>query len=199
MDEFRRPEVGPDRQRRAIRFGLGLGGVFLSTVVLALAVLAAAAPLVPRWEATVVSSGSMEPALRRGDVVVFADHPIEQTGVGTVVVFDGELSAVVHRVVDVNDDGTLVTRGDANRARDSGAVDATELRGAGELVVPFIGLPRVWLAEGRYDLVGAAVAGLALALWSARLTSDAANDPWRGVARPSPATVWLTPLGGQPA
>lgn len=192
LTDLRRPFVaGADRFQRSFRFGLGLAGMFLSTVVLTLAVLASVAPLAPRWQSTVVASGSMEPALRRGDVVIFHHPSIDDVGKGSVIVFEANGLSIVHRVVDVNPDGTLVTQGDANHVRDSGEVTADEFHGAGEVVVPWIGLPRLWWMEGRHLLVLATVAAVLIALRSSRLTSDPANDPWSGAERPSPATVWL--------
>lgn len=179
-----------DRCWQAFRFGVGLAGMFLSTVVLTLAVLASVAPLAPRWSATVVASGSMEPALRRGDVVVYAGRAVDEVGVGSVVVFDSDGRSLVHRVDGIAEDGSLVTKGDANAVRDSGTIDDAELAGAGELVVPWIGLPRLWWHEGHYILVVASAVALLVALRSSRLTSDPANDPWAGQERRSPIGAW---------
>lgn len=189
----------PDRFARSFRFGLGLAGMFLSTVVLTLALVAIGATFIPGWHGTVVASGSMEPALRRGDAVIYSERAIEETGEGTVVVFDNENGiSIIHRVTAVNDDGSLTTRGDANQSADSGKLTADRFDGAGRMVVPWIGLPKIWYAEGRYALVVVSITSLLLAVRSARLTSDPLNDPWIGEAAISPTAVVLVPAKFRP-
>lgn len=60
----------------------------------------------------------------------------------------------------LDDDGGLVLRGDANQQEDSAAVAAEDVRGVGVLRVPWVGLPYVWAAEGRYLSVGLAALGV---------------------------------------
>jgi hypothetical protein len=67
-------------------------------------------------------------------------------------------SSVVHRIVEVREDGVLVTRGDANAANDSTALLPSAVHGQVRLVVPALGLPATWLHDGHYAL---------LALWGA--------------------------------
>lgn len=180
-----------NRLQRSLRFGLGLAGLFLSTVVVTLAVLAMAATLLPRWHSTVVASESMEPALRRGDVVAYSERDISDVGKDSIIVFDDDGVSIIHRVVAVNDDGTLTTRGDANANNDRSPVTATELFGAGRLVVPWIGLPRLWWLEGRYALVVLTVAAVLIALRGSRLTTGAENDPWAGTEPDAVASGWI--------
>lgn len=175
---------------RQFRFGLGLGALFLSTVVLTLALLAVAATVIPRWHSTVVASGSMEPALRRGDTVVYVEKDIDEVDAPEVIVFDDDNDVkTIHRITSVNEDGTLTTRGDNNPSNDSSPVTADELHGAGRIVVPWVGLLRLWWMDGRHGLVMAIVLGLALALRATRLASGADGDPWAGRPRLTPAHV----------
>ena len=69
----------------------------------------------------VVSSGSMAPALDVGDLVVVEPYHGQTVYEGSVVVFDDEAGgrSIIHRVVDVHEDGTFTTGGDANRSHDS--------------------------------------------------------------------------------
>ena len=60
----------------------------------------------------------------------------------------------MHRFVRVDDDGLLVTRGDANNADDSTPVALDAVVGIGTLRVPWIALPIVWLREGPVALPG---------------------------------------------
>ncbi|WP_051071419.1 signal peptidase I [Ilumatobacter coccineus] len=179
------------RLQRSFRFGFGLTGLFLSTVALTLAVLAMVAMVVPRWHSTVVASESMEPALQRGDTVLYSEQDLDEVGVGTVVVFDSNDVSVIHRVVDVNPDGTLVTRGDANQSNDSSPVTASELFGAGRVVVPWVGMVRLWWLDGRHELVVATLMVFLIALRGAGLSSERENDPWDGTESTSPSHSWL--------
>ena len=99
------------------------------------------------WEPMVVTTGSMQPAINPGDIVLSA--PPEDAVVldaGTVITFEdpvrpGEL--ITHRIDTVNEDGTYTTRGDANSSADSYEVTTDELTGVGRLLVPAVGLPPV--------------------------------------------------------
>ena len=65
--------------------------------------------------ASVVLSGSMEPALSVGDLLVFCEHKHYEEG--DVVVYQSGRTPVVHRIVEL-DGETVITRGDANNAPD---------------------------------------------------------------------------------
>lgn len=123
------------------------------------------------WEPMVVTTGSMQPAINAGDIVLSA--PPEdgvRLDVGTVITFEdpvrpGEL--ITHRIDTVNPDDTYTTRGDANSSADSYEVTTDELTGVGRLLVPAVGLPRVWMDEGRlFVIIGWAIA-TALSVWGA--------------------------------
>jgi signal peptidase I len=135
-------------------------GVLLSFAVIAVL------PALAGWQASVVRSGSMEPHISTGDVVVVAgfgnDDPVP---VGGVVRFaspaeaepDGQAKARLHRVVGVNTDGTFITAGDANADVDSMPLRRDQIIGQPGLLVPSIGLPGLWLDTGNLA---------ALALWA---------------------------------
>lgn len=120
-------------------------------------------PVLLGWKPTVVVSGSMSPAIRPGDVIVAAPVPdVSQARVkpGQVVLVEapalpGEL--LMHRLVRYDDDGRMILKGDANAVPDSTPVAMESLRGVPRLRVPFIGLPFLWLQQGRF--LPAAAAG----------------------------------------
>jgi len=58
---------------------------------------------------------------------------------------DGVAATRLHRIVDVNSDGTFITQGDANRDADSDPLVRSQIVGQARLLVPLIGLPSVWL------------------------------------------------------
>jgi signal peptidase len=120
-------------------------------VALGALLVAALAPLVIGWSATVVASGSMGPVLRPGDVVVVSPVDDGQVRSGQVVLVDdpahrGRL--LTHRVVSRTASGAFVLKGDANPAPDSTPVPADSVRGVARLAVPRLGLPVLWLRAG---------------------------------------------------
>ena len=72
-----------------------------------------------RWYRVVaVASGSMEPALPVGSLIVItpASDPL---AVGEVITFNGDGRLVTHRIASIRPDGFPVTRGDANNVDDT--------------------------------------------------------------------------------
>lgn len=113
-------------------------------------------PILFGWRPFVVESGSMQPRINVGDVVLAA--PVESTGdlVGRVTVFDDPSrpgTTKTHRILSVNPDGTMVSKGDANLQADSATVQLTDVRGLGRLLVSFVGLPYIWAQTGQIGLL----------------------------------------------
>ena len=118
-------------------------------VTLLLAVTAMV-PMLWGWQAHLITSGSMSPAIEPGWVAVAAPHDEFQTlEAPAIVTFtDPERGVMAHRVHDVitTEEGSIgyVTKGDANRSPDGGARRADEIHGNVRMVVPFVGLPALW-------------------------------------------------------
>ncbi len=144
------------------------------------------------WHPTTVSSGSMMPRLHVGDVAVSRPLGEHVPPLSSVLLFhdpDHPDRLRLHRFVGVDDDGRLVTRGDANTSDDSSLVDLGAVLGIGTLRVPWIGSPVVWLREGRWLSLGLVAAGLAVALAVAASGRDRGfgdEDP-PDVPSPTPA------------
>ncbi|MDN4609638.1 Ig-like domain-containing protein [Arthrobacter burdickii] len=141
-----------------------LSRLYLGTV-LNLALIAVL-PALLGWHGTIVQSGSMEPHISAGDVVLAAPlAPAAPVPVGGVVEFSSPASAEpsgiektrLHRIVGDNADGTFVTAGDANADADSTPLTREQITGQARLLVPMAGLPGLWLGTGNLP---------ALALWS---------------------------------
>ena len=126
----------------------------------------AALPALLGWEPTTVSSGSMMPRLRVGDVAVA--RPLDRApALDQVLLFDdpdhpGKLR--LHRFVRVDDQGRMITRGDANTSDDSTPITMDAVQGVAVLRVPSVALPIVWLREGRWVPLGLASVTLVLVL-----------------------------------
>jgi len=130
------------RTRRAALAATGL----VLLLALAAPVAAYAFPsLAGADEGLVVLSGSMEPAIEPGDIVLVEDVPIEEIEPGDVVTFQshpGSETTYTHRVVDVTTDkrGTvLTTKGDANEQLDPMQTDADMLVGRVDHTIPKLG------------------------------------------------------------
>jgi signal peptidase I len=135
--------------------------------------VAAVVPLLWGWRATVVTSGSMAPAIDTGDIVVTSPHDGVGLGAGAVVVFsDGNGGQVAHRIVAVNADGTYVTRGDANDMDDSSPLRPDQVVGVARALIPFVGLPLVWVDKGFWNPFLWSVAILAAGLMWWRLVGQ---------------------------
>jgi signal peptidase len=92
----------------------------------------------------VVLSGSMEPKIATGDVVIVEDVPSRTVAVGDVITYTraGQSQPTTHRVVDVyREDGSwwYVTKGDANEDLDPQPVRASSLVGRVAFTIPVVG------------------------------------------------------------
>jgi signal peptidase len=162
---------GADRWLRRLTPALSILCWFYLSVVAFLFAWVVVVWAVVGWKPMVVTTGSMQPAINPGDIVLTAPpEPDVRLDVGTVITFEdpnrpGDL--ITHRVDAANPDGSYTTRGDANSSADSYEVAPDELTGVGRLLVPAVGLPRVWLDEGRSAVLGGWALATILAVWGA--------------------------------
>jgi signal peptidase I len=127
-------------------------------------------PLLFGWRPYVVESSSMAPRIKVGDVILAAPEHNPQKLLGRVTVFHdpdpGRIGSIKsHRVVAINSDGTLTTKGDANQSVDSVHVPVSSVIGLGRLLVRFVGLPLIWAQKGEWIKF----ALLAASIWFAAL------------------------------
>jgi signal peptidase I len=114
-------------------------------------------PVAVGWTPRVILSGSMEPRVHVGDVVVtreVAPATVAKGQVVTVVDPDHAGRTRTHRVEGRDVDGLLILKGDANQAADSTRVAPEKVLGVGVLRVPFVGRPVAWLREGDWLQLG---------------------------------------------
>lgn len=105
--------------KRVLKFILHLG-IYLGIVV---AVLFGLPRFLSWYLATpypmaAITSGSMWPALKQGDLVLIQGVKKEDLKVGDVVVWQNPQGFTIHRVAELNPD-TVVTKGDANFTKDT--------------------------------------------------------------------------------
>ena len=152
------------------------------------------------WSPTLVTSGSMQPLVTPGDVVMIRPVSPEELLPNTVVLYDRpDTGRVLHRILEQLPDGTFRTGGDANAVPDSTFVHVEDIEGAAVLAVPWVGRPALWLAQGRYVLLGGAAVVLLVILRLAPRSFDPAFDPWASGRRINPAEVLLGRSTGNPA
>ncbi len=179
---------------------------------LAACVLVTVIPIVFGWQPYVIITGSMEPGISAGDVVLVSPSPDLDTTVGRVISFEdpGRPGHILtHRVVAINEDGTLTTKGDANPTVDSVPVPPDAVTGLGRLLVMFVGLPAVWLRAGNWAPLLAHVALLLGAIvavafdhepdnrgrpWLHRVRQHQPADPSRLLSRPAPTVTLMSVL-----
>jgi len=95
------------------------------------------------WRGEVVISGSMEPAIQTGSVVIV--HPIVPDTIqkGDIIMYysPDRTSLITHRVVDVKSEPTLrfITRGDANNNSDINPVVPGQIVGIVAFTIPYLG------------------------------------------------------------
>jgi signal peptidase I len=162
-----------------LRFLVGSVGLVTATVIVGLWLWAAAPVVLLGWNPVVVTSGSMSPRIQTGDVVIV--EPGDGTGLrpGAVILYDaGANGLVTHRIVGIDPEGGYLTQGDANLVADAAAVRPEQVVGAGRLLVPKVGLPSVWLDEGRVPSTLAVGALALVAAWTTRFALLARYDPW---------------------
>lgn len=139
-----------------------LAAVLLSrayrAMLLTLSVIAIT-PMLLGYASFVIKSGSMEPLVTVGDVVVARPFAVdEKVAVGRVYVFDdpatgpatGPDHLITHRIVERRDDGTFTSAGDANDVADVTAVTEGDMEARAILLVPYVGLPVAWVQAGQW-------------------------------------------------
>ncbi len=65
-----------------------------------------------------ITSGSMWPALKKGDIILIKGVDKSELEIGDIIVYENERGFTIHRIVEL-DEKTLKTKGDANNISDS--------------------------------------------------------------------------------
>ena len=90
----------------------------------------------------VIISGSMEPEIQIGDVVIAKKIKDEELKVGDIICFRQGHSVITHRISKVIETSTgteYKTKGDNNNAEDSGTITEAVIEGKVIKIVPYIG------------------------------------------------------------
>lgn len=126
---------------RVVANGLfGLIVALIAFIILALTVL----PPVLRYQTYVVLSGSMEPTIHIGSVIVATAVDPNELRVGDIITYQRptDKESVTHRIVQIKgsaDGRAFVTQGDANGTPDLGDIRFDRLAGKVQMSVPYLG------------------------------------------------------------
>ncbi len=118
--------------------------IFFTILVALIALLVSSLFPIDNWyQVKVVLSGSMEPSIHTGSVVVI--KPADNYVVGDVITFGRDTRdqvPVTHRIVAEDLSGTqkvFITKGDANGDNDSGSVRRSDIIGKVSFSIPYVG------------------------------------------------------------
>jgi signal peptidase I len=185
---------------RPVLYGAGTVSMLMISMVSSLSLWIALPWGFLGWSPTLVTTGSMEPLVTPGDVVMIRPVSADELVPNTVNHYErADDERVLHRIVEALPDGTFRTQGDANAVPDSEFLHAENIRGAAVLAVPWVGRPSLWFSEGRVLSLVVTAVSLLVVLVLAPRSFDPAFDPWAAGRRVNPAEVLLGRSGGSRA
>ncbi len=133
------------KAKRALRYiGWGAGTIVIVGYVALMSGLF-------KYHFLAIGSGSMEPHISRGDMIL-AEKSDEygEMDVGEVLVYRHSNVIMVHRISEVNERNgkrTFITKGDANNAEDKWTVEQGDIIGTAKGKIAMFGYPTLWLYE----------------------------------------------------
>ncbi len=92
------------------------------------------------YRSLLVQSGSMEPTIMTGDIIVIQDH--NQYNKNDVVTFKDSDRIVTHRIIEEDGEGSdriFQTKGDANRSADEARIRQNDILGEVIFTIPKLG------------------------------------------------------------
>ena len=139
----------------------------------------------------IVNTGSMSPTIPPKSAVLVQDGVYH---LGQVITFNSVNGVVTHRLIKRNADGTLVTKGDANKTADPGLLPPSQVIGGFVMAPPMLGY---WLAYLKNPEGLASLFLMVVCLWLIYSTTMGYAErqqraAMRKVARPSADRVRAT-------
>lgn len=137
-----------DREKRALNLlkwsGAGVAVLGVATYVLLMSGLV-------KFYFLAVGSGSMEPNLYRGDMILIEKtNDYNEIDEGDILVYQHDETTIVHRVSEkIFEDGRYVfqTKGDNNASEDNWQVDEDDVIGVARGKIAAFGFPTLWFNE----------------------------------------------------
>ena len=98
-----------------------------------------------------IASGSMEPNIHKGDIVIIEKTKYyNKIKTGDVLAYNYNNKIIVHRVYDLQEiEGRyyFVTKGDANNNIDNLIIEEDMIVGVVNFRIPYAGMPTIWVNE----------------------------------------------------
>lgn len=169
------------KEKKSTKHKIGTIFSVLGTVLLVLVILLCIPATVPKlmgYKVYTVITGSMEPAIPTGSLVLIHEKAPETIETGEVIAFYSNIdtgSIITHRVVtNKTVSGEFITKGDANAAEDMLPVAYDNVIGVVKLSVPYLGQIMSMLATnmGKVMAVCTIVAALLLHVIAGILKKD---------------------------
>ena len=94
------------------------------------------------FKAYTITTNSMEPNIRLGDVVIVKNAKQEDIQLGDVITFKRQNDTITHRIIDKEENGEqvkFVTKGDNNNIEDEERIKIEQIKGKVVLRVPYLG------------------------------------------------------------
>lgn len=120
-------------------------------------------PTIGNFGLSVVISGSMEPTINVNDAVITKAEEKYLAGDVIVYIEENGKSAVVHRIVNIDENGNYVTKGDANNSTDKPVAEEA-VKGKVILTLPNAGM--LFTEAGAYVLLAISLLLLLISLIS---------------------------------
>lgn len=173
-----------------------------ATVCLVLAIMAVAVPKLFGVQFRAVLTGSMEPEIPTGSLVVIVPTQADDIKLGDDITFVTESNNVVtHRVIDIDrENNTFTTYGIANGSSNKDPANKYEnIIGVVKLHIPNIGQAFMWLSTttGKIITVTAIIAVFLLSFIISTVTSGTKNKKKKEDIKIQPTTPVLPPNEGE--
>lgn len=121
---------------------------FLMSIIIVIMVVIAGLLFVPRifgYETFAVISGSMEPNIPVGSIVYSKECTMDDLQVGDSITFKlSDNTIVTHRIYQIDNDGLITTKGDANEVEDATKISIDNIIGKVGFTLPFLGYISVY-------------------------------------------------------
>lgn len=117
---------------------------FINAIIIIILLIGAMLTLGPKLfgdETLAVLSGSMEPNIHVGSLVIVHDVDFDDLEVNDVITYKlNEDTMVTHRIIEIDEEKQeIITKGDANNVADGSPVTANNIVGKVKYTIPFLG------------------------------------------------------------
>lgn len=131
------------------------------------------------WKPYAIVTGSMEPAIKRGDIVLLEKTDFGQLKVGDVITYAKGSVPVTHRIYNLSSDGVIWTKGDANANVDPYKIYPDEVIGRVKYTIPKIGWVLIllnWSPLIRYAVLSISIAAITLIAYTSIPRTEAEQE-----------------------